>query len=95
MKGSAVTRPRDLPYGESGLEFRWHKRRWICREADCPRRSFTEQIAQIPAGARPTARLRSAAGRRVRDAGSTWPRSMVPRSPGRRSPRSPARSWTA
>ncbi|EDY54800.1 hypothetical protein GT021_41150 [Streptomyces sp. SID5470] len=25
VKGSAVTRPRDPPYGESGLEFRWHK----------------------------------------------------------------------
>ncbi|MFJ1604519.1 transposase [Streptomyces sp. NPDC088253] len=71
VKGCAVTRPRDLPYGESGLEFRWHKRRWFCREAGCARRSFTEQIAQIPAGARLTARLRSAAGRRVRDAGST------------------------
>jgi transposase len=71
VKGSAVTRPRDLPYGESGLEFWWHKRRWYCQEPGCPRRSFTEQIAQIPAGARLTARLRGAAGRRVRDAGST------------------------
>ncbi len=43
-KGAAVTRPRDLPYGESGLESRRHKRRWWCREAGCPRRSFTEQI---------------------------------------------------
>ncbi|MGW7261098.1 transposase family protein [Streptomyces sp. NPDC054834] len=25
VKGSAVSRPRDLPYGESGLELRWHK----------------------------------------------------------------------
>ncbi|MGX4692333.1 ISL3 family transposase [Streptomyces sp. JNUCC 63] len=71
VKGSAVTRPRDLPYGESGWEFRRHKRRWYCREAGCSRRSFTEQIPQIPAGARPAARLRGAAGRRIRDAGST------------------------
>ncbi|GAA0671660.1 hypothetical protein GCM10009535_59250 [Streptomyces thermocarboxydovorans] len=71
VKGSAVTRPRDLPYGESRLEFRWHKRRWWCREPTCPRRSFTEQIPQIPSGARITMRLRSAAGRRIRDAGST------------------------
>ncbi|MGV9349280.1 transposase family protein [Streptomyces spiralis] len=27
VKGSATTRPRDLPYGESGLDFRWRKRR--------------------------------------------------------------------
>ncbi|WP_328475690.1 hypothetical protein OHS71_00665 [Streptomyces sp. NBC_00377] len=71
VKGSAVTRPRDLPYGESGLEFRWHKRRWWCREASCFCRSFTEQIPQIPAGARLTARLRDTAGRRITDAGST------------------------
>ncbi|MFD9286634.1 ISL3 family transposase, partial [Streptomyces mirabilis] len=71
VKGSAITRPRDLPYGDHGLEFRWHKRRWYCHEPQCPRKSFTEQIPQIPAGARITMRLRSAAGRRIRDAGST------------------------
>jgi len=71
VKGPAITRPRDLPYGERGLEFWWHKRRWLCREASCPRKSFTEQIRQIPAGARVTERLRSAAARRVRDAGSS------------------------
>lgn len=70
-KGTAVTRPRDLPYGELGLEFRWHKRRWYCREPACPRRSFTEQTRQIPARARLTTRLREAAGQRVRDSGST------------------------
>ncbi|MER6548456.1 transposase [Streptomyces sp. NPDC001250] len=71
VKGSAITRPRDLPYGEHGLEFRWHKRRWYCPDPQCPRKSFTEQIPQIPAGARITMRLRNAAGRRIRDAGST------------------------
>ncbi|WP_324618007.1 helix-turn-helix domain-containing protein [Streptomyces dysideae] len=60
-----------MPYGESGLEFRRHKRRWWCREPGCPRRSFTEQIPQLPAGARITMRLRDAAGRRIRDAAST------------------------
>jgi transposase len=71
IKGPALTRPRDLPYGERGLDFIWHKRRWWCREAFCPRKSFTGSIAQIPAGARITERLRAAAGLRVRDAGST------------------------
>ncbi|MGI5139257.1 ISL3 family transposase [Streptomyces sp. CA-106110] len=71
VKGPAVTRPCDIPYGERRLEFFWHKRRWWCREPECPRKSFTESIAQIPAGAWITARLRQAAGRRVRDAGST------------------------
>ncbi|MFG3408493.1 ISL3 family transposase [Streptomyces sp. NPDC048142] len=71
VKGTARTRPRDRPYGERGLVLLWHKRRWWCREPKCPRKSFTESVAQIPAGARITARLRQAAGRRVRDAGST------------------------
>ncbi|WP_457464794.1 helix-turn-helix domain-containing protein [Streptomyces sp. TE5632] len=71
VKGSATTRPRDLPYGESGLEFRWYKRRRLCRKPGCPRRSFTEQIEQLPAGTRITMRLRDAAGRRIRDATST------------------------
>ncbi|WNZ12913.1 transposase family protein [Streptomyces sp. 11x1] len=70
-KGSATTRPRDLPYGESGLEFRRHKRRWWCREPGCPRRSFTEQIPQPPADAQITMRQRGAAGRRIRDAAPT------------------------
>jgi transposase len=71
IKGPALTRPRDLPYGERGLEFFWHKRRWWCGEPACPRVSFTESLPQIPARARITERFREAAGRRVRDAGST------------------------
>lgn len=49
----------------------WRKRRWSCREPACPRKTFTEQIPQIPTGARITGRLRSTAGHRIRDAGST------------------------
>lgn len=71
VKGSAITRPRDLPCGQGGLEFLWHKRRWYCLETRCSRTSFTERVPQIPAGARLTTRLRDAAGRRVRDAGAT------------------------
>ena len=56
VKEPAVTRPRDIPYGEQKLEFFWHKRRWRCREPKCLRKSFTESIAQIPAGARVTTR---------------------------------------
>lgn len=71
VKGSATTQPRDLPYSERELELLWHKRRWFCREPACPSKPFTEQIPQIPAGKRLTGRLRSVAGRRIRDAGST------------------------
>jgi hypothetical protein len=76
IKGPAVTRPRNLPYGERGLDFVWHKRRWWCRQAACPRKSFTESTPQILPGARIAERLRTTAGLRVCDAGST-PRSFT------------------
>ncbi|WP_206352695.1 transposase family protein [Streptomyces sp. Z423-1] len=64
VKGFVQTRPRDLPYGKRKLELVWRKRRWYCTEPGCPRRTFTEQVSQVPAGARITERLRRAAGRR-------------------------------
>jgi len=53
-----TTRPRDLPYGEQRLVVRWHKVQDACREGQCPRKAFTEQISEVPAGARLTGRLR-------------------------------------
>lgn len=60
-----TTRPRDLPYGAEPLAVRWHKAQYACAEKPCPRRAFTEQIAELPAGARVTLRLRRAAARAV------------------------------
>ena len=60
-----TTRPRDLPYGEELLAVRWHKVQYACREKLCPRQAFTEQIAELPAGARVTGRLRRAVGAAV------------------------------
>lgn len=56
-----VTRPRDLRYGEEPLVVRWHKRQYACTEAACPRKAFTESVAELPPGARVTGRLRRAA----------------------------------
>jgi transposase len=70
-KGGRVTRPRQLPYGGRRVELRWHKSRWFCAEALCPRTSFTERVRQVPAGARLTAALRREAGRAVADGGRT------------------------
>ena len=42
FKGSAVTHPRDVPYGPARVRLVWHKSRWRCRERPCPRGSFTE-----------------------------------------------------
>lgn len=60
VKQNATTRPKDLPYGSAGVQLRWHKRRWRCLERACARRTFTEQVDQVPAGMRTTTRLRCA-----------------------------------
>jgi transposase len=53
------------------VRLRWRKRRWYCPTPGCPRRSFTEQVAQVPARSRLSTRLRQAAGAAVGDAGRT------------------------
>jgi transposase len=83
VKQYRVTRPRDLAYGEEPLAVRWRKRQFRCQETACPRRAFTESIADIPARARLTGRLcrqvagQVAAGRSVASAaaeyGVSWP----------------------
>ena len=60
-----TTRPRDLPYGETPLAVRWHKVQYACREQRCPHKAFTEQIDELPAGARLTGRLRRHVGKLV------------------------------
>ena len=54
-----LTRPHDLPCGGGQVAVRWRKRRRRCRTLDCARQSFTEQVAEVPAGMR-TTRLRTA-----------------------------------
>lgn len=64
-----TTRPRDLPVAGRRTELIWNKRRWRCREAVCPRKTFTEALPQIPSRARLTCRLRESAGAGVSDLG--------------------------
>lgn len=71
VKGWVLTRPRDLPVAGRATRLRWRKRRWYCDQPGCPRKSFTEQVAQVPARARITVRLRQAAGAAVADANRT------------------------
>ena len=52
------TRPKDLRYGQAPLAVRWHKRQYRCLEPWCPRKAFTEQVEELPAGARVTGRCR-------------------------------------
>ncbi len=55
-----ITRPKDLGYGEEPLTVRWHKRQYACKERLCPRKAFTESIAELPPRARVSGRLRRA-----------------------------------
>lgn len=71
VKQWVTTRPRDLPVAGRPTRLRWRKRRWHCDQRGCPRRTFTEQVPQVPARARLTTRLRQAAGAAVADANRT------------------------
>lgn len=61
------TRPKDLPCGGAAPVLLWRKRRWRCRARQCPRESFTERVAELPARARTTTRLRTAVAEAVED----------------------------
>jgi transposase len=67
VKGNVTTRPRDVPYGSTPLCLVWHKRRWRCTERLCPRSTFTESVAEVPARARLTTRLRTEVGQVIAD----------------------------
>jgi transposase len=71
VKQWTTTRPRDLPVAGRAVRLRWRKRRWYCPTPACPRKSFTEQVAPVPARSRLTTRLRQAAGATVADCGRT------------------------
>ncbi len=68
VKARVRTTPKDIPYGERRIVLRWNKTRWRCREDYCARGSFTEAIAQVPARARTTGRLRTQIGAAIGDA---------------------------
>ena len=68
LKGRTTTSPRDLPYGQGRIIVHWNKTRWRCQEEYCQRGSFTEAIAEVPARARTTTRLRTQIGAAIGDA---------------------------
>jgi transposase len=71
VKGYVTTRPADLRHGQDQIVVRWVKRRLECREPSCPRRTFTESLAQVPPRCRVTTRLRGHAAGLVADGGRT------------------------
>ena len=68
VKGRVSTSPKDIPYGQGRIIVYWNKTRWRCREDYCERASFTEAVAQVPARARTTTRLRTQIGVAIGDA---------------------------
>ncbi len=59
VKDRPTSRVRDLPHGPVPLQVWVRKRRFVCAEGLCARRSFTEISAQLPARSRLTVRLRT------------------------------------
>lgn len=70
-KGRRSTRPRDLQVGGRRPALVWTKRRWLCEQAECRRKSFTESVPAVPPRKRLTQRLRASAGAAVADRGRT------------------------
>ena len=99
-EGQVVTRPADIGYGRDQVSVVWVKRRWECRVASCPRKTFTESLPAVPPRCRMTGRLREHAGRLVAEGGRTV--AQAARSAGcrgrwriRRSPRARTRCWSS
>lgn len=49
VKQRPLVRIRDLPAADQEVVVWWRKRRLICAEPDCPRRSFTHTAPEVPA----------------------------------------------
>jgi transposase len=60
VKDRPLRRIKDLPACGQRVELWCRQRRLACLEPACPRKSFTQTTAQLPARARTTARLRAA-----------------------------------
>jgi transposase len=61
VKERPLRRVKDLPASGQRVELWCRQRRLLCREAACPRKSFTMVAEQLPARSRITTRLRSTA----------------------------------
>lgn len=58
-KGWVATRPRDIKIGPDRPLLVWSKRKWLCSNTLCERKSFTESVPAIPPRARITARAKA------------------------------------
>ena len=58
-RGWVTTRPRDIKIGADRPLIMWRKRKWLCTNTSCERRSFTESTPSIPPRARVTVRAKA------------------------------------
>lgn len=58
-RGWVTTRPRDVKVGPDRPQIVWRKRKWLCTNISCERKSFTESTPSVPPRARVTVRARS------------------------------------
>ncbi|GAB7146642.1 hypothetical protein LRC484719_52770 [Mycobacterium riyadhense] len=49
MQAWVTTRPRDIKIGPDRPRIVWRKRKWLCTNVLCKRKSFTESTPAIPA----------------------------------------------
>jgi hypothetical protein len=57
-KGWVITRPRDIKIGPDIPRIMWRKRKWLCTNTSCKRKSFTESTPSVPPRARVTVRAK-------------------------------------
>lgn len=57
-KGWVTTRPRDIKIGPDIPRIVWQKRKWLCTNTSCKRKSFTESTPSVPPRARMTVRAK-------------------------------------
>jgi len=65
VKDRPVMRLKDLPTSGQAVELWWRKRRLICDEVLCPRKTFTQVSAAVRPRARITERLRQQVARAI------------------------------
>src|SRR5512140_3518597 len=68
---TVVTRPRDVRRAGDAVDLRWVKLRRKCGNQQCPRKTFTEWVPDLPPRCRITARLREQAAHEVTERGIT------------------------
>jgi transposase len=68
---TVLARPKDVRRAGDTVDLRWVKLRRKCGNAQCPRKTFTEWVPQVPPRCRITARLRDQAGHEVAERGIT------------------------